>query len=336
MTVSSTVVERYYTATVGQTVFPTDVVAYQDSDIEVYLNGTKLQSGTDYTATFNGGVANVTLTNPANAGDEIGVISVLPGRQEVDLINKGTFDADELEAQLDRLAHAINVLERELHTAMRFSRVYQKDALDALHLAPADRANRLLGFDGLGNLSINPGVDTGIPVGKQTIWVPGMAFEPMVNNPANGPSKAATDATGNTTPDLGFVEFQGGSNMYAQVAIALPKSWGLGDITVRPLITVTSDMGANQAVVEVAAASIPLGGNFNTANFGAATAWQPTGLTAGPLHELNEKTVVLPTKQFPSIQILRVSRLGGMDSFAGRVRLMGMYVHFITTAGTDA
>lgn len=74
-------VNKYnYTATAGQTIFP----AVYDSIVDVFLNGSKLQSGTDYTA--NTGVS-VTLSLAATDGDIIDIAGYF--NMEVFATNKG-------------------------------------------------------------------------------------------------------------------------------------------------------------------------------------------------------------------------------------------------------
>lgn len=62
--------ERYtYVATDGQTTF---VANYEAGYIDVFLNGSKLQNGTDFTATT---ATNITLTISASAGDVIDIVA---------------------------------------------------------------------------------------------------------------------------------------------------------------------------------------------------------------------------------------------------------------------
>jgi hypothetical protein len=61
--------ERYvYTASEGQTVF---VATYEAGYIDVFLNGSKLQNGVDFTAVT---ATDITLTSPASAGDVIDIV----------------------------------------------------------------------------------------------------------------------------------------------------------------------------------------------------------------------------------------------------------------------
>ena len=61
--------ERYtYTATAGQTVF---VATYEAGYIDVFLNGSKLQNGVDFTAVT---ATDITLTSPASLGDVVDII----------------------------------------------------------------------------------------------------------------------------------------------------------------------------------------------------------------------------------------------------------------------
>jgi len=145
--------DRYerFVASGGQTVFPYNFPIYADADITVSREragvATTLAYGTDYTVSGAGtdAAGNVTLTAGATAGD----IIVLAGSQAVarttSFANGGDFNADDVNAEFNRL---VIVLQQLLNAQSRTMRLPTTDPATVMELPKkADRLGKVLGFD---------------------------------------------------------------------------------------------------------------------------------------------------------------------------------------------
>ncbi len=153
MTVTNTTARNQYTATAGQTIFAYTFEVYNKNDLVVLQNDTTLAEGTNYTVSGVGSDTggNITLTSGATAGDIITVYRDMALERLTDYQNAGDFLAAEVNEDFDRLWLAT---QQNATTDGRAIRKPVSD-LDSINMelpAAATRANKLLSFDGNGNV----------------------------------------------------------------------------------------------------------------------------------------------------------------------------------------
>jgi len=153
MTVTNTTARNQYTATAGQTVFAYTFEVYNKNDLVVLQNDTTLAEGTNYTVSGVGSDSggNITLTSGATAGDIITVYRDMALERLTDYQNSGDFLASEVNEDFDRLWLATQ------QNAIPEGRAIRKPVsdLDSINMelpVAADRGNKLLSFDGSGNV----------------------------------------------------------------------------------------------------------------------------------------------------------------------------------------
>ena len=97
MSFNTTVGKVTITATSSQTEFDYLFKIYEDTDIAVYQNDTKLTLTSEYSVVINGdNGGEVTLVTGATAGDEIKLIRELPITRETEYQNRGDLSSDTL------------------------------------------------------------------------------------------------------------------------------------------------------------------------------------------------------------------------------------------------
>jgi len=160
MTVTNNTARNQYTATASQTVFPYTFEIYNKDDVVVLQGDTTLSEGTHYTVSGvgneNGG--NITLVTGAAAGQIITIYRDMDFERLTDYQNAGDFLAAEVNDDFDRLWLAAQQNE------VAISRTIRKplDEVDSIQMelpSAADRANKVLSFDGSGNVLASPYAD---------------------------------------------------------------------------------------------------------------------------------------------------------------------------------
>ena len=153
MTVTNTTARNQYTATAGQTVFAYTFEVYNKNDLVVLQNSATLSEGSNYTVSGVGSDSggNITLTSGATAGDIITVYRDMALERLTDYQNAGDFLAAEVNEDFDRLWLAS---QQNATTDARSIRkpVVDIDSINMELPAASSRANKLLSFDGSGNV----------------------------------------------------------------------------------------------------------------------------------------------------------------------------------------
>lgn len=166
MTVPANPRRDRYAASAGQTVFPYTfrVFAAGDLLVERVRAGvtTTLTLTTDYTVSGVGNDAggNVTLTAPSLAGDVLAIVSAQPDQRTTDFTESGDFRAAAVNAEFDRIWIGIQQLQQELRRQLTAP---VSDAIGLSYRLPlqAERAGKLLGFDGTGQPTLATGASIG-------------------------------------------------------------------------------------------------------------------------------------------------------------------------------
>lgn len=169
--------------------------------------------------------------------------------------------------------------------------------------------------------------------GRQTIWIPASA---MITRLTNGATQATTESTTNKVMRR-TLDFSAGAPRYAQFAVAMPKSWNEGAVTLEFLWTAASGSGA---VVWAAQAIALSNDDALDAAFGAAQQVTDTLLAAGDLHRTPE-TGALAIGGAPDegdlvvFQVLRAAA-DGADTLTTAAQLIGVRLFYQTNARNDA
>jgi len=214
MTVSSTTTKNSYSGNASTTVFAYGFKIFDDDDITVIIRtdstgaeATKTKT-THYTVSNvgNSSGGNVTFTsgNTPASGQTVVLIRNTARTQLTDYTPNDPFPADSHEDALDKLTLIVQELEEEAGRSLKVSQTNVIATSEFTADATA-RANKILGFDGSGNLTVTEGkVDTvsasasavsvgGSPTASATYTVSSGALALALGIPTG-----ATGATGNS------------------------------------------------------------------------------------------------------------------------------------------
>ena len=135
-----------YTATGGQTAFPTSFAFFDEGDINVYINDVLKALNTDYTVSGGSGAAGtVTLITGATAGDIIVLTRDVELERTTDFPTSGPFQVASLNVELDKIIAMIADMEDFAGRGLRLS---DSDTSAALVLANKDaRKGTVLAFN---------------------------------------------------------------------------------------------------------------------------------------------------------------------------------------------
>lgn len=142
-----------YTATSGQTVFAVPFEFFENSDLEVYRNGTLQTITAQYTLTGAGvtGGGNLTFVSGVTLNDIITIVRDVPIQRVSDFPLSGPFNIEALNTTLDKMTAMMQQIETSVAT--RALILSDTDLPTSLNKIPSKdvRALKLLGFDSAGN-----------------------------------------------------------------------------------------------------------------------------------------------------------------------------------------
>jgi len=157
LTVGDITPRAQYTATASQTTFAYAFPIFVDSDLKVYIGSTLKTLTTHYTVTGAGGSSggNVVLTSGATEDDIVTIYRDLPVARTSDYSIGGTFRAETLNDDLDKLAMMIQQVEYDLNSrCLRFGQFTTGIPLSEFTESDTDRAGKVLAFDSSGDPNI--------------------------------------------------------------------------------------------------------------------------------------------------------------------------------------
>ena len=169
--------------------------------------------------------------------------------------------------------------------------------------------------------------------GKETIWIPAIAMYP---NTTSGAEAAQVELSNG--PEIKTLDFDKTSDEFAQFAVAFPKSWNAGTVTFQAFFTATSTNTGTTAW-GLSAVALADSGDLNTA-FGTqvvATAKAHSG-TSNDL-DVSAESGVVTIAGSPGADeyvFFQVSRDVSADDLDADARLLGIKLHFTTSAANDA
>jgi hypothetical protein len=171
--------------------------------------------------------------------------------------------------------------------------------------------------------------------GKETIWVPASA---MYGATTNGADAQQVETTA-TRPDMKVLDFDAGTDEFAQFSIAMPKSWNEGTITYQvywsPGSTNTGDCIFGLQAVACAdndTIDVAYGTAVNVTDAGIGTV-EDQQISA----ESGDVTVAgsPAAGELTYFQLFRDANAGG-DTFSADARVLGVKIFFTTDAANDA
>ena len=169
--------------------------------------------------------------------------------------------------------------------------------------------------------------------GKHTIWIPAAAMYP---NTTNGCAALAQVELSNG-PELKVLDFDDGSDEFAQFTIAFPKSWNEGTITFQPFWTISAT-GTNTVAWQLQAVAFADNADQNT-TFGTAvaTSAKAHGGTSGDLMVSAESgAVTVKNAAADTVTYFQINRDTSADNHASDARLVGVKIFYTVDAGNDA
>ena len=169
--------------------------------------------------------------------------------------------------------------------------------------------------------------------GKHTIWVPASAMYP---NTTNGCS-ALTQVELSNGPELKVLDFDDGSDEFAQFTVAFPKSWNEGTVTFQPFWTISAT-GTNTVAWQLAGVGFGDSDDINTA-FGTAVATSAkahSGTSGDMMVSAESGAVTISGASVDSVTYFQINRDTSADNHASDARLVGVKIFYTIDAGNDA
>ena len=168
--------------------------------------------------------------------------------------------------------------------------------------------------------------------GKHTIWVPASA---MYANTTAGCS-ALTQVELSNGPELKVLDFDTGSDEFAQFTVAFPKSWNEGTITFQPFWTISAT-GTNTVAWALAGVGFGNSDDINTA-FGTAIAVDAlahSGTNGDMMVSAESSAVTISGASADSVTYFQINRNTSTDTHASDARLIGIKIFYDINAGND-
>jgi hypothetical protein len=161
MTVSSTTTKNSYSGNGSLTVFAYGFKIFDEEDIEVILRNDTTGTETVQTITTNYSVSNVGNANGGNVtfvtAPASGITVVLrrasPLTQTTDYTPNDPFPAESHEDALDKLTFISQQIQEEVDRSIKLSRTNTMTSTE-FTVGAADRANKILAFDGNGEINV--------------------------------------------------------------------------------------------------------------------------------------------------------------------------------------
>ena len=168
MTISSTTVKNSYSGNGSTTAFAYTFKIFANTDLQVIIRsstGTETVKTltTHYTVSGVGDASggNVTFTsgNIPASGETVVIRRAVPQTQAIDYIANDPFPAESHEEGLDRATMTTQQVQEELDRAIKLSRTNTMTSTE-FSVGASDRANKILAFDGSGEISVTQELGT--------------------------------------------------------------------------------------------------------------------------------------------------------------------------------
>jgi hypothetical protein len=171
--------------------------------------------------------------------------------------------------------------------------------------------------------------------GLETMWVPSSAMYGATTNAADAQQVETTA----TRPDMKVLDFDAGTDEFAQFSVAFPKSWNEGTVTYQVYWTPSSTNTGN-CIFGLQGVSC---GDSDTIDIAYGTAVNITDAGIGTVEDQQVSAVSSAitiagspaVDQLTYFQLFRDANAGG-DTFTGDARVLGVKLFFTTDAANDA
>ena len=194
-----------------------------------------------------------------------------------------------------------------------------------------------------GNINIAPNGDGVAQVGgsaikvagKETIWVPASA---MYGATTNGADAQQVETTA-TRPDMKVLDFDAGTDEFAQFSVAMPKSWNEGTITYQVYWTPGST-NTGDCIFGLQAVACADNDTIDVA-YGTAVNVTDAGIGTVEDQQISDESGAVTVAGSPAageltyFQLFRDANAGG-DTFSADARVLGVKIFFTTDAANDA
>ena len=183
-----------YTVTSGnsQSLFNVTFAFFDDEDLDVYVNGTQISLGADYSVSGgDGSTGTITMTTavaPSGSNSTVVITRDIPLQRTTDFPLSGVFNIEALNTELDRLVAIAGDLSDASARSVKLNPA-DPDATLNLPLV-SSRAGNVLGFDSDGDAIAGPSITTLNNV---------VANQAAANTAATNASASATAAANSAT-----------------------------------------------------------------------------------------------------------------------------------------
>ena len=171
--------------------------------------------------------------------------------------------------------------------------------------------------------------------GKETIWIPASA---MYGATTNGADAQQVETTA-TRPDMKVLDFDAGTDEFAQFSVAFPKSWNEGTITYQVFWTPAS---TNTGDCIFGLQGVACGDNDTIdVVYGTAITVTDAGIGTVEDQQVTAESSAVTIAGSPAVdqqtcfQLYRDANAGG-DTFSADARVLGIKLFFTTDAANDS
>jgi len=171
--------------------------------------------------------------------------------------------------------------------------------------------------------------------GTETMWVPASAMYGATTNPADAQQVETTA----TRPDMKVLDFDAGTDEFAQFSVAFPKSWNEGTITYQCFWTPSSTNTGN-CIFGLQGVAIGDGDTIDVV-YGTAVNITDAGIGTIEDQQVSPVSSAVTIAGSPAVdqqtyfQLFRDAN-AGTDTFTGDARVLGIKIFFTTDAANDA
>jgi hypothetical protein len=171
--------------------------------------------------------------------------------------------------------------------------------------------------------------------GLETMWVPASAMYGATTNPADAQQVETTA----TRPDMKVLDFDAGTDEFAQFSVAFPKSWNEGTITYQVYWTPASTNTGN-CIFGLQGVAIGDGDTIDVV-YGTAVNITDAGIGTVEDQQVSPVSSAVTIAGSPAVdqqtyfQLFRDANAGG-DTFSADARVLGIKIFFTTDAANDA
>jgi len=171
--------------------------------------------------------------------------------------------------------------------------------------------------------------------GLETMWIPAAAMYGAETNGAD-PKQVETTAT---RPDMKVLDFDAGTDEFAQFSVAFPKSWNEGTITYQVFWAPASTNTGN-CIFGLQGVAVGDGDTIDIA-YGTAINITDAGIGTVEDQQVSPVSSAVTIAGSPAVdqqtyfQLFRDANAGG-DTFSADARVLGIKIFFTTDAANDA